>query len=217
MKVKVCGVTTAEDAALAVELGAGLIGINFWPGSPRGVSLRRAGELASAVGGRALKVGVFVDQDPAFIANVVAAASLDLVQLHGDEVPGAFALAVPALATKIVKAFRVDDGFDPAVATAPWADAWGWLFDASRPGLYGGTGASWSWERVAGLAADRRVLVAGGVAPGRLRGLLAAAGGWQPWGIDVCSGVERSPGIKDPGKLRALFEEVRDVEAPTLA
>ena len=98
--------------------------------------------------------------------------------------------------------------------------------------MYGGTGESWPWRRVAGDVDDasgrapRRVLVAGGIAPGRLRSLLAAAGdwrtaspnsAWRPWGIDVCSGVELVPGRKDPAKLRALFEEIRDVEAPTLA
>jgi phosphoribosylanthranilate isomerase len=226
MRVKVCGVTRPEDAALACDLGADLLGINFWPRSPRAVSLAQAREVADAARGRALLVGVFVDESPARIAEAAASARLDLVQLHGDEEPellGELARAGVA-AGKTIRAFRVGAAFDVARETAPWEACWGFLFDAARPGMYGGTGTEWPWRRVAGAAnggspasATRRVLVAGGIAPGRLRSLLTNAGDWRPWGIDVCSGVESVPGRKDPVKLRALFEEVRDVEAPTLA
>jgi phosphoribosylanthranilate isomerase len=219
MRVKVCGVTRPEDAALAVELGADVLGINFWPHSPRAVSPGQAREVADAARGRALLVGVFVDQPPVAVAAAVEAAGLDLVQLHGDEEPETLRELARAgvVAGKTIRAFRVGASFDAAEATAPWQACWGFLFDAARPGLYGGTGAEWSWRRVAGAAPGRRVLVAGGIAPGRLRARLANAGEWRPWGIDVCSGVERSPGRKDPAKLRALLEEVRDVETPTLA
>jgi len=221
VKVKICGLTRAADAALAVELGADLLGINFWPQSPRAVDLERGAEVARAA--RAVVprgapppviVGVFVDQPPSFVGEAVAAAGLDLVQLHGDEEPSILARLPTG---RVIKALRVADGFDAPAAAATWAAAWGLLFDASRPGLYGGTGATWPWRRVAALGDGRRVLVAGGVAPGRLPSLLQSAGGWRPWGIDVCSGVERSPGVKDPHKLRALFEEVRDGEVSTVA
>ena len=219
MKVKVCGVTTPEDAALACELGADLLGINFWPRSPRAVSPAQAREVADAARGRALLVGVFVDEAPASIATAVVGARLDLVQLHGDEEPEVLrALSRAGVAAgKTIRAFRVGASFDATEATASWDACWGFLFDAARPGFYGGSGAEWPWRRVASAAPARRVLVAGGIAPGRLRTMLATAGDWRPWGIDVCSGVERAPGRKDPAKLRALFEEIRDVETPTLA
>ena len=225
MKVKICGVTSPEDAALACELGADLIGINLWPRSPRVVSVELARAVADAARGRALLVGVFVNEGPAKIAETAAAVKLDLVQLHGDEEPELLReLAREGVAPgKTIRAFRVGAAFDAARETAPWDACWGFLFDASRPGMYGGTGETWPWRRVASGLDDapqrtaRRVLVAGGIAPGRLRSLLATAGDWRPWGIDVCSGVERVPGRKDPSKLRALFEELRDVEAPTLA
>ena len=226
MRVKVCGITTAEDAALAVELGADLLGINFWPGSPRAVSAAQAREVADAARGRALRVGVFGNEKPARIAEAVLEAGLDLVQLHGDEEPQLLReLAHAGVAPgKTIRALRVGAAFDAVAETAPWDDCWGFLFDASRPGMYGGTGEAWPWRRVAVAATNgspqgpaRRVLVAGGIAPGRLRPLLADAGEWRPWGIDVCSGVESAPGRKDPAKLRALLEEIRDVEAPTLA
>jgi len=256
MRVKVCGLTRPEDAALACELGASLLGINFWPRSPRAVSPAQAREVADAARGRALLVGVFVNERPARIAEAVTTAGLDLVQLHGDEEPEVLGeLARAGVAPgKTIRAFRVGAAFDAARETAPWEACWGFLFDAARPGMYGGTGTEWPWRRVAGIAegtpghaterAPRRVLIAGGIGPDTLRRLVATAGdwrpgspesawrpgspesawrpgssesAWRPWGIDVCSGVESAPGRKDPAKLRALFEEVRDVEAPTLA
>ena len=225
MRVKICGVTRPEDAALACELGADLLGINFWPRSPRAVSPAQAREVADAARGRALLVAVFVNEGPARIAAAVAAAGLDLVQLHGDEEPELLReLAREGVAPgKTIRAFRAGAAFDALRETAAWEACWGFLFDAARSGMYGGTGEHWPWRRVAGAVegapgrAARRVLVAGGVGPETLRPLIAAAGGWLPWGIDVCSGVERAPGRKDPAKLRALFEEIRHVEAPTLA
>ena len=214
--VKVCGITRPEDARLAVDLGATLLGLNFWPGSPRCVSPGQARGVADAVRGHATLVGVFVDQPASFVAGVADAVGLEVAQLHGDETPAdAAGLPLPVL-----KALRVPEGRDPAAAAAPWAGAWGVLFDAPRPGHYGGTGKPWRWERAAAAVPGGRVLLAGGVAPGRVRGLVARcreAAGTAPWGLDVCSGVESAPGTKDAARLRALFEEVRDVESLALA
>ena len=216
MNVKVCGVTRPEDAALAVELGAALVGLNFWPGSSRALDLAGGRAVADAVRGRALVVGVFVDQPAAFVRHAVEHAGLDLVQLHGDEA----AADAAAFAGRAIKAFRCGEAFDPALA-APFTGCWGFLLDASHARLRGGTGEAWRWERAAGALPGRRVLVAGGVAPGRVRELAgrirALPGAELPWGLDVCSGVERAPGIKDEAKLRALFAEVRDVEIATVA
>jgi len=109
-------------------------------------------------------------------------------------------------------------------AAAPFASCWGFLLDAAHERLHGGTGEPWRWERAAGALPGRRVLVAGGVAPGRVRelaGRLGARAGHAgvalPWGLDVCSGVESAPGVKDEARMRALFAEVRDVEISTVA
>ena len=218
MNVKVCGLTRPEDAALAAELGASLVGINFWPGSPRAVDFPTGRAVADAVRGRALVVGVFVDQPASFVQRALDVAGLDLVQLHGDE---SAADAAP-FAARALKAFRCGEAFDPAAA-APFAGCWGFLLDAAHERLHGGTGEAWRWERAAGALPGRRVLLAGGVAPGRVRELAArlreraGAGVALPWGVDVCSGVERAPGVKDEAKLRALFAEVRDVEIATVA
>lgn len=219
MNIKVCGVTRPEDAALAAELGAALVGINFWPGSPRAVDLAKGRAVADAARGRVLVVGVFVDQPASFVQRALDVAGLDLVQLHGDE----SAADVAPFAPRAIKAFRCGEAFDPAAA-APFGGCWGFLLDAAHERLHGGTGEPWRWERAAGALPGRRVLVAGGVAPGRVRelaGRLGARAGHAgvalPWGLDVCSGVESAPGVKDEARMRALFAEVRDVEISTVA
>lgn len=220
LHVKVCGITRAEDALLAVELGADLLGLNFWPGSPRAIDLDRGRAIADAVRGRALLVGVLVDQGVDFARRALDQVGLDLVQLHGDEgAAEAAALCSAAGGPRAIRAFRLGEAFVAAIAE-PWAHCWGFLLDAARPGAYGGTGEAWAWERAAGALPGRRLLLAGGIAPGRVRALAErcrATDAAFPWGLDVCSGVERSPGIKDEGKLRDLFAEVRDVEIAIVA
>jgi phosphoribosylanthranilate isomerase len=204
-RVKICGVTRAEDAVAAVELGADLLGLNFWPGSPRALDLEQGFRIAEEVRGRVLLVGVFVDQPAAFLERAREEVGLDLLQLHGDEGPERLAVH----GGHAVKAFRIGDRFDPA-ALADYPSCWGFLFDRRRAGSYGGTGEGWSYELVRGLPTRRPALVAGGVAPGRVRQVVERA---RPWGIDVCSGVESAPGIKDRELMRRLFEEVRDAQA----
>jgi phosphoribosylanthranilate isomerase len=197
--IKICGVRRPEDAELAVALGATMIGLNFWPGSPRRVEPGAAREIAAAVGGRALRVGVFVDADPGRIEETMAAVGLDLVQLHGDE-PDA---TVARFGERAIRARRSVAG---PVRGAPAVFAY--LLDAPAGGGYGGTGRSWDWgtARPFVAASPAPVLVAGGVAPGRAARALAESGAA---GIDVASGVESEPGVKDPEKMERLFEEVR--------
>ncbi|HVS01316.1 MAG TPA: phosphoribosylanthranilate isomerase [Thermoanaerobaculia bacterium] len=203
LRVKVCGVTRPPDAEAAVELGVDLVGVNLWPGSPRAVSVAQARDIAAAVAGAATLVGVFVRQG-AEVAAAMAAAALDLAQLHGDEGPP----EVAALEGRAIKVFRVADAFDPR-QLAPYQQAWGFLFDCRHPRLWGGSGEGWRFEAVRGLPAGKPILVAGGVRPGRVGEVLRRC---APWGIDVCSGVESAPGIKDHDLMRQLFEEVREHE-----
>jgi len=212
--IKICGVTRPEDAALAVELGADLVGLNFYLPSPRYLDPQRdAGrlrEIAAAVGGRALAVGVFVDRSAREMEEIAAAFGLDLVQLHGDEGPEVASHFGP----RAIRVFR-RAAVDPE-EIALYPHAWGFLFDAPRraaangPDPYGGTGESWDHGAVRNLVAsgalDRPALVAGGIRPGNARAALVASGAR---GVDVCSGVESAPGIKDPDRMRRLFEEVR--------
>ncbi|HYU34860.1 MAG TPA: phosphoribosylanthranilate isomerase [Thermoanaerobaculia bacterium] len=206
-KVKVCGVVDPHNAWTAVSLGADFLGLNFYPRSPRYVGPGRAQEIAEAVRGKAILVGVFVDASPSEIEDTVARVGLDLVQLSGDEEPAPFA----HLASRLIKGFRT--GGDPGdEALSPWADGWGLLFDAPHESLYGGTGKSWDYDAVSRIMdrlAGRRVFLAGGLGPDNVRQAIAAA---RPFAVDVCSRVESAPGIKDPELLRRLFEEVRNAQ-----
>lgn len=219
VRTKICGVTRVSDAVAALDLGAELIGLNFYPPSPRYLTPEAAGELIRAVRRRrpeaaehVLWVGVFVDESAERVTRVAETADLDLVQLHGDEDPA----EMSELGPKILKVFRVrpqapdeDVGAEVARKMEPWRalGAWGFLVDTHHPHLYGGTGESWDFGSLRGLAgsADLRMLLAGGLTPANVRDALAAC---RPWGIDLCSGVESQPGQKDPHLMRRLFEEI---------
>lgn len=214
--VKVCGVTREEDAQLAAELGATHLGLNFWPGSPRYLSLDRAMDLVQAVRGQTggdevAVVGVFVDADADEIRRRDEALGLDLIQLHGDEAPET-ASRWPG---RVLKAFRRGAAVEAAELDA-WGDAWGFLFDVRHAGSYGGTGKSWSYRDLRDLAPlqgpeSKPVFVAGGITPENARTALEASGAD---GLDLASGVEQAPGIKDPERLRALFSALAE---PALA
>jgi phosphoribosylanthranilate isomerase len=203
--VKICGVTRVEDARRAVSLGADLIGLNFHPPSPRALGPERAREIVDAVAGSgALLAGVFVDLPGDEIEALAAAVGLDLVQLHGREDPE----TARRFGRRAIQVFRRPS--PPAAGElASYGDVWGFLFDAPPPaggGPYGGTGRTWDHGALRGVATDRPVLVAGGIGPGSARRALEVSGAR---GVDVCSGVESAPGIKDHELMRRLFEEVR--------
>ncbi len=211
--VKVCGVTTAEDALMACDLGAELIGLNFYPPSPRAVRVEQGMQIREAIGDRASLVGVFVNRPLDEVAEIEERVALDLVQFHGDE-PWQ---AIEPWAKRAIKVLRAGAGWEPRLLH-DWRDFWAVLFDTPReaiarpqePGvaqaLWGGTGVSWSFDRVAEVTREQRVLVAGGISPENVASVVTALDG--VWGIDVCSGVESSPGVKDRAKLERLFEEI---------
>lgn len=200
-RVKICGVTRVADAEVAVELGADFLGLNFYPPSPRCLDAGRARAIAAAVAGRVPMVGVFVNAPLAEIERLAAEVPLDLIQLHGDETPE----QVAPLAPRAIKAIRLGEDAEPP-DLGIFGDVWGFLVEARHPRLYGGGGRSWRYEKIAGLAAGKRVLVAGGIRPETAAEALTRS---RAWGLDVCSGVESAPGVKDPARLARLFEEVR--------
>lgn len=206
--VKVCGVTRPGDADLAVSLGADLLGLNFYPPSPRCLTVEAAREIAAAAAGRALVAGVFVDRPRAEVEAIAERVGLDLIQLHGDEAPE----EVAAYGGRALKVFRVapEAGRLAPSLLDPYPHAWGFLFDVRHDRLYGGTGQGWRYGALAalGAACPRPVLVAGGIRPGNARAALEASGAS---GVDVCSGVESAPGVKDPLLLERLMAEVRSM------
>jgi phosphoribosylanthranilate isomerase len=196
--VKICGITRPEDARAAVEHGADALGFVFWPPSPRFIDPYRARAIVAALPPFVAVVGVFVNQPAAYVNGVASLAKLSAVQLHGDE-DAAFAAE---MTRPVIKAVSV--GSDASGANQ-WSQRVTLLFDAHDPVRRGGTGTTGNWSGAAQLAKERRVLLAGGLTPENVVEAIARV---RPFGIDVSTGVERSPGVKDHGRLQALFEAV---------
>lgn len=193
MKVKVCGITNADDAHMAAELGADYLGLIFAAESPRAVNVATARAILSTLT-RVLAVGVFVEQSLAEIERTAAELNLHAVQLYGRY------RHLPRNVVSI-RAVRVRDG--RSLATLRNGHGTYILLDFFHPGRSGGNGASFDWS----LLPTRldRVFLAGGIGPDNVR----AAALRKPFALDVCSRVEKRPGLKDPDKLRRLFEEIR--------
>jgi phosphoribosylanthranilate isomerase len=203
MLIKVCGITRPDDARMAVELGAAAIGMILWPKSPRAVTLAQAERVAAAVPAGVLTVGVFVDATREEIDEAMRRVPLGAAQLHGSESVG----FVQGLPWQVIKAVAVPP-VGPLPDLKPWADV-RVLIDAHDPVRRGGTGRLVDWARAAALAATRPVILAGGLRPENVADAVARV---RPAGLDVSSGVEHSPGLKDPARLGAFIKAVRDVE-----
>lgn len=197
MLVKICGITRLEDARAAVDAGANAIGFVFWKESPRFVDPYHARAMASQLPPFVTPVGVFVDQPADYISGVAALVRLGAVQLHGSESP-AFAAA---LGRPVIKARSVGDADLDA-----WPQDVTILLDACDPVKRGGTGRTIDWTAAAAVSARRRVLLAGGLTPENVGDALACV---RPFGIDVSSGVEDAPGIKNRERLVKLFTAVK--------
>ncbi len=208
--VKVCGVTSVEDAAACAELGVDCIGLNFHPGSPRFVTESRAAEIIKALPESTRAVGVFVDRPPAEVARLADAVGLGIVQLHGDEPPE----DVLELARfQVVRAFRPrpEDGWRRVNEHLLRLDALGWppwaiLVDAYVPGVAGGTGQVIDPRLLDSWIEYPRVILAGGLNPANVAERIAQV---RPWMVDVASGVESSPGRKDPAAVAAFIRAAR--------
>ena len=194
MLIKICGITRLEDAEAAVAAGASAIGFVFWPNSPRFVDPYTARQIASRLPAFVTPVGVFVNQPLQYVKAVASLVRLGAVQLHGDETPADAA----ALSTPVIKAVPAD-----SAASHVWPASTLLLLDVHDPVIRGGTGRTIDWTAAAAIAARRKILLAGGLTPDNVAEAVARV---RPFGIDVSSGVERAPGIKDHQRLRALFE-----------
>ena len=197
--IKVCGITRVEDAVYAVREGATALGLNFYPGSPRYIDHGRGAILGAVVPRNVLKVGVFVDEAPERIRVVAQAVRLDVVQLHGNETPFDCETLAPL---RVWKAFRVGDGFDPRALAQYSCEAF--LLDAAgESGMRGGTGQSFPWTVARHGARYGKIIIAGGLDGGNVSEAIRAG---DPWGVDAGSRLERSPGVKDPDKVREYLQ-----------
>lgn len=198
--VKICGITRADDAALAVALGAAAIGFVFWPDSPRVIAPADARAISDALPPFVTRVGVFVDAPPAEVRAIVAQAGLDVAQLHGDENPADYA----GVGARLLKTVTLED--DAALERArAQPESVTLLVDAADRQRRGGTGQRADWDRARQLVQLRPIILAGGLSAATVGEALARV---EPAAIDVSSGVESAPGVKSRDRLAALFDAV---------
>ena len=201
-RIKICGMTSVEDALMAVEAGADAIGLIFWTGSKRAVDVERAQAITRALPPLVSTVGVFVNETPDRVRTVADAVGLSGVQLHGDEVVADWA----RFPRPVLKAMSIE-----RYATSPWKTARAAiLVDAHDPLTVGGTGRTIDWEAAREIAATRPLVLAGGLTPENVAEAVTLV---APWGVDVASGVEQAPGVKDAARVRAFVQAVRAADA----
>jgi phosphoribosylanthranilate isomerase len=200
IKVKICGMTQLKDALFAVEQGADAIGFIFYKKSPRAVTMKAVREIIAKLPPLVDTVGVFVNESDSRVNKIADYCGLDLVQLHGEESP-AFCRKIHR---RVIKAFRVKD-----LQTIKQLEKYpvsGFLLDTFSDNLQGGTGKTFDWNLALPAKKIGPVILAGGLTPRNIRQAISQV---RPYGVDVCSGVEKSPGIKDLEKVRAFLKNIR--------
>ncbi len=203
-RVKICGITSPEDAGLAVEAGAHALGFNFVSGTPRCLAPEIAGAIIAGLPPLVAAVGVFLDQPLEHVLRVSALAGVTAVQLHGAEGVD-YARRIPL---KVIKAIAVGDA--AALAAMAGYPAHAFLLDSHRTGEAGGTGQTFPWGVALEARRHGRIVLAGGLTPDNVGEAVRRV---RPFAVDVASGVERSPGRKDPQKVRAFIDAVRRADA----
>ena len=199
--VKICGITTVEDAAAAVEAGADALGFIFVKQSPRYISPASAAAIIAGLPRTVLKIGVFVDAAEAQVASMLRDCGLDRVQLHGNE----SVEVCSRVSCEVIKAFRVKDQASLAPLRQYHVSAF--LLDSYVPGQLGGTGAKFNWDlAVQAKEFGRPIFLAGGLTPENVADAVAKVG---PYGVDVSSGVESAPGKKDHRKVREFVRRAK--------
>ena len=205
VKVKICGITNLEDARLAVDLGAEMLGFNFYEKSPRYLPPLQARRLIDGLSGEVERVGVFVNMEDHRVGEFVDLMGLHAVQLHGDETPDFVASLRRITDAKIIKAFRVGPMFNLDSIKETAADSV--LLDAYSQDQYGGTGEKFEWSIAADAVRLRpNLMLAGGLTVENVVKAVQVVG---PYAVDVASGVESAPGRKDPAKLEAFIRNAK--------
>lgn len=201
-RIKICGITRAEDALAAARLGADALGFVFYPGSPRAVTPAQARDIIRGLPPFVVPVGLFVNADAATVRATLHAAPVQLLQFHGDETPGFCAeFGLPFL-----RALRVKPGTDLLQYARDFHAAKGLLLDAWVEGVHGGTGATFDWSLIP-PDLPMPVILSGGLNPDNVEQAVRRV---RPWAVDVSSGVESAKGIKDAAKIEAFINGVRN-------
>jgi phosphoribosylanthranilate isomerase len=208
MIVKICGITRLDDALAAIDAGADMLGYNFYPASKRYLVVQACEEIQAGLQRRGLAiktVGVFVNATHDTITATLDTCDLDLAQLHGDEDPKLLA-SLGAQAFKAIRPRTVTQALSALDTYPPREAAPALLVDAYRPDQYGGTGHTGDWVLAADLATRGLILLAGGLHPGNVQEAIRQV---QPWGVDVASGVESSPGVKERSLMEQFIRNAR--------
>ena len=200
VKVKVCGMTSLKDALVAVEEGADAVGFIFYKKSPRSVTMKTVREIVLELPPFVDTVGVFVDETAEQINKIADYCNLDIIQLHGDESP----TFCKRIRRKVIKAFRIKDM--QSVKKISSFQVSGFLLDTFSENLHGGTGKVFDWNLVLPAKKFGPVIMAGGLTPNNVQQAVRQV---RPYGVDVCSGVESEPGIKDHKKVRAFLKNAK--------
>ena len=198
-RVKICGFTRTDDALAAANLGVDAIGLVFYTPSPRNIEVAQAREIVRHLPAFVSVVGLFVDAEPAWIAEVLTQVRIDCLQFHGEEAPGDCRI----YAKPYIKAVRMRPDADLAGLEARYADAAGLLLDAYDPGIQGGTGSSFDWDLIPGQR-KLPLILAGGLSP---KNAALAVQQVRPYALDVSSGVEADKGVKDAAKMAAFIRK----------
>jgi phosphoribosylanthranilate isomerase len=204
--VKICGITNWPDAKAACDAGANMLGFNFYEKSLRRVSTVEAATMRAKLPSGVQAVGLFVNAKPAEINSLHAFVRFAAAQLHGDETPTV--VSEVARTVPVIKAFRVAADFQLSTLDR-YHDAIAFLFDGSRAGQFGGTGATADWNVARRAVAAHRIILAGGLTPENVGPAIRSV---RPYGVDVASGIESKPGKKDHPRLREFIEQVRRAE-----
>jgi phosphoribosylanthranilate isomerase len=203
-RIKLCGITSRDDALMAVDAGAWAVGCILWPGSPRACDPAEAARIAAAVRRRAHVCGVFVNATLDDVAGLVDGIGLTMVQLHGDEGPVFCGEVARRTGAKVMKAMAVRGRADIRALEAFHTDYH--MLDAHRTGMRGGTGETFDWELVRSRRSRIPLVLSGGLNPDNVGEAIAAV---HPFAVDTASGTEASPGVKDPAKVAAFVDAVR--------
>lgn len=199
-RVKLCGFTHPDDVAIAVDLGADALGFVFYPPSPRALTLEQAVVLTRPVPAFVTRVGLFVDASEAMVRETFDRARLNLVQYHGAETPE----FCQAVGLPYIRAIRVRPEMDLIAEMERYGDASGFLLDAYKRGVPGGTGESFDWGLIP--KTDHPVILAGGLTPENAMDAIQVV---APWALDVSGGIESAPGRKDPDKMARFIAACR--------
>jgi len=203
MKVKVCGITNLDDAAMALDLGVDALGFNFYRRSSRYIEPLEARRIIDRLPPFALSVGLFVNvPEPAEVIQAARAAGVQILQLHGSENPD---YCHKLREFPVIKAIRIGDG--PIEENLYAYGVQAFLLDSKDDALFGGTGKTFNWARAQEIQKHRPVILAGGLQPGNVCDAIRMV---NPYAVDVCSGVENSPGKKDVQRLKEFMNEVRN-------